>query len=999
MTTIKRKDLAQELERQSVHKGADTHKLVQDFVDPESGSRLIVSDEDGKVALLVPVADGYEGPKKVTVAPMEDPTKILDEVEKSRTIAVDGVGKFSEFILSPVRYRRALGAQDGEHRMIGLRGEGPDGFWSPLGFGGFFPEDLAMLTDLANREGMLVRPNGAIEPEVDPRDPTWKRLTEPERAAVELLLRRPVPLVVHQTVILEALERAAALGDGAIAGAVKSLTLSLDNANPEQELDDHPANATIAEEEARPALKKVFGPELFDRDKPLPRELLKLAEGVLTERKRDADATTVRMAIRGAPIADEEVFRAVDRAFGAGFSEKRKPTINLLDRVIDAHGDKLGDGLASLRLLRRELDYAREAAMFGAGAIDRPLARATADKKLNELYTHLRGKTGTDENATFTLAANLMAALNVPSPRPAVFIIAGERGGGVDTVFERAKRLTEVKPIETQAAAELRMNDPIGFLVGAPDDDPGAAKGIWVKERGAERFVASVDGVEGLAAQLAGDDRDRTKKQFWSFVAQVERDGWFRGYDPNDPEAAMGKKIDVGSGVIFLRTTESLTDLKASMPDDVWAQLAPRVISFEKAGGAEVVATMAEKLRAYVVDAYGLKDAKIEIAESASSFIHELVEGGMAAGQLQRAVVEQMIIPQIFFAAVDGSLAPRVRIELSRELTAKERNKIVAEWLDGKFRYLPGIGPSPFEVFDAGRFSPEAAERVSAKVKRELGIQKELESLRAELAEYKLAADGDQSKIDELLAANKRLSKYLDAAEHRIDEVNWKNERARWEIEDLTRLNKLANDTIVTLKGDLEKANGKIEKLNKDLGAMKKAGEEMRELAERARHERDEIYNALRTTETQFAEAIAQMADQGGQRDPGEVFDSIVHAAQQGNIDQRYHKAMLHQLHNVATSRALQTAMQHARSFNKWEEITRLANGYVRSSQALGVPLDGRVLEGFERAARLSGNGWNARMAESWEKNVGVASGHKGEDPGVLGNLTRNVLKQFGIRV
>lgn len=999
MSTIKRKDLAQELQRLAVHKDADTHKLVQDFCDPESGSRLVVSDDDGKVALLVPEADGYEGPEKLTIAPMEDPTRILDEVEKSRSLSIDGVGRFSEFILSPLRYRRALGAKDGEHRMIGVRGEGPSGFWSPLGFGGFFPEDLAMLTDLANREGMLVRPNGELEPAVDPRDPSWKKLSEPERAALELLLKRPVGLTVHQTVILEALEQAAQLGDGAIAGAVKSLTLSLDHGAEAHGVEAQQAVVTVAEEEAAPALTKVFGKDLFDATKPLPKKLLELAEDVLTERNRAGDAATVRLAIRGAEVAPDDVARAVDRAFGAGFAAKRKPTLNLLDRVIDAFGAQLGDGLGALRRLRRELDYAREAAMFGAGAIDRPLARATADKKLNEIYTHLRGKTGTDENATFMLAANLVAALNVPSDKPAVFIVSGERGGGVDTVFERAKRLTEVKPIETQAAGELRLGDPIGFLVGAPDDDPGAARGIWVRGEGEARFVASIDGVEALAAQQGGEARARTKQQFWSFVAQVQRDGWFRGYDPNDAAAAMGKKVELGGGVIFLRTTESLSDLRDSMPADVWAELAPRVVSFQKAGGAEVVASMAEKLRSYVMDAYHLKDAKIEIAESASSFIHELVEGGMAAGQVQRAVVEQMIVPQIFYAAVDGTLAPRVRIELSRELTGKERKRLVGEWLEGQFRYLPGIGPSPFEVFDAGKFSPEAAERVSAKVKRELGVQKEIEALRAQLADYKLGADGDQSQINELLAANKRLMKYLGAAEERIEVVSWKNERARWEIEDLTRLNKAANETIVTLKRDLGTANARIEKLNADLGAMKKAGKEMQALAETAKRERDEIYQALRTTENEFATAIAQMADQGGARDPGEVFETIVKAAQDGNIDGRYHKAMLQQLHNVATSRALEIAMGHARNFNKWEEITRLANGYVRASNALGVPLDGRVLEGFERAARLSGNGWNPRMAEAWEKNVGVKSGHQGEDRGVLGNLTRNVLEKFGIRV
>jgi hypothetical protein len=144
---------------------------------------------------------------------------------------------------------------------------------------------------------------------------------------------------------------------------------------------------------------------------------------------------------------------------------------------------------------------------------------------------------------------------------------------------------------------------------------------------------------------------------------------------------------------------------------------------------------------------------------------------------------------------------------------------------------------------------------------------------------------------------------------------------------------------------------------------------------------------------------ISHFADVGGNRDPGEVFEMIVQSASAANLSQRYTRPLLEQMHNVATGRALQLALQHARRFEKWGEITRLANGYVRSSQALGVPLDARVLDGFERAARLSGNGWDRRMAQSWERDVGVQSGYQGADDGVLGHLARQILRGLNIRV
>lgn len=997
MASVERKDLAQLLVRYSVHKDADAHKLISDFCDPESGSRLFVPDEDGKVAMLVPEADGYDSPSRITVTPMSDPTRVLDEVEKSRSVTIDGVGRFGEYLLSPSRYKKALGAKEGEHTLIGLRGDLPDGFWSPLGFGGFFPEDLAVLSHLANNEGIEIRPGGELHPQVDPRDKTWKKLSTPERVALEMLLKRPVLEVVPDQLIAEALENAAMLGDGAIAGAVRSLTLAMDDeikAAPEEKPE---VAVTLAEVEAKPVLAKFFGEDLYDRTAPLPKRVLEMAEDILTERKRGNEATLVKMAIRGEDVPAEDLARAVDRAFGAGFTEKRKPTMAVIDRLIDDHGKELGEGMSALRRLRRELDYSRQSGMFGEAAVDRPLSKKTADKKMLEIYQHLRGRTGVDEAATFALASQLMSSLNVKHDRPTIIVLSGERGGGVDVVFERAKKLTESRVLDVSAAGALRGSDPIGLLVGSADFDPAAGGGFWMAPRkDGERFVASLDRLEELAGQAQGGEKDAAIKQLWSFIAELGDTGVFQGYDTK-AETAVDVSLD--NGIIFLRTTDTLSELREKMTPDAFAQLAPNVISFDKADAPQVIAGMSEKLRTYVMNAYGFKDANIEVDESASSFIRELMESGMKPATLERAVVENMIIPAIFYAAVDGSLGANVRLSFSPEITTKQRNQIREDWLKGQFKFIVGVGPSPFEVFDAGKFVPEEERKVSAKVVQENRVRSEIEELRAKLADYRLAADGDHKQIDALIAANKHLLAYANAAEKRVDEVSWLNSRATWEIEDLTRLNKIAQDTISTLQKDLVKANKRIDTLNADMGKMKKAHAETKDLLKTAESERNEILAALRQTENEFSQTIAGIADTQANRDPGEIFAMIVKSANQGALAHRYQKGLLHQLHNIATSRALEQAVQHARRFQKWEEITRLANGYVRASNALGVPLDGRVLEGFERAARLSGNGWDRRMADAWQRDVGVASGHKGEDPGMLSHLTRQILGGLGVRI
>jgi len=81
--------------------------------------------------------------------------------------------------------------------------------------------------------------------------------------------------VVHKTLIADALA-AGANDDGAINGALKSLSLSLGGADAAPAVDTDQLTAK-AMESARPVLVKLFGEEFFT-PKALPAKLAELAE-------------------------------------------------------------------------------------------------------------------------------------------------------------------------------------------------------------------------------------------------------------------------------------------------------------------------------------------------------------------------------------------------------------------------------------------------------------------------------------------------------------------------------------------------------------------------------------------------------------------------------------------------------------------------------------------------------------------------------------------------
>ena len=985
-----------ELKRRAVSKDTDIHALIEEFKAEGSGAHLIVSEGDGEVSILVPVDDAFEGPSKLQVTRGGKSTGILDEVKRSATVEVEGVGKFYQFVLSPLKYKQ--GVADDTRPVLGLRGEGPDGPWSPLGLETWFWEDFMLLTDLAVRGGVEMLP----EVEVDARDPSWRKLSSDQRAFIEATLHRRVQGVVHESVIKEALDKAGA-DDGAISGALRSLSLALDGPplkGAGQAVTAAQAVVGKAIEAAKPVLAKVLGEGLFDPE-AFPQPLLRMAEDALKEEGEVALAKTLRDA-RQSPgsVQRPELVAALDRVYGSGFTEARAPSLALVDRALDGFGAKLGfEEVQQLRDLREQLDYQDEVTLFGADLADQPLSTATADAKLKELHAALKKGTKADEAQVFRLASLLQAAVNVPSARPTVIVLSGESGTAADTLMKRALAATESKPVEVQGALDLRMGDPVGVLAGSPEDMPGIAKGALVRHAVAdgERYVCAITGADEVGAGVPdAEGRKVAERSFWSFFGQIQRDGWFRGYDPNDPEKALGAKVELGGGIFLLRTDQKVSELKEKMPPHVWAQLAPGVIDLGGGSAESAVVELTEALRAHLVTQFGLKDAEVALAGSASSFLTDLAERGMPKGQLQQLVFDQ-VVPRIYFSALEGSLAPKIRIELTRGLTPKERERLRDDWLTGKVTSFAGVGASPFTIFDAGRFTPEEKTKISARVAKKMDESAELGRLRAILAEYQLGQAADQKKMQRLLSENKQAFAKGDAAEKRIDELKFLNERAVWEIEDLTRLNQLAQKTIGELKQGLGEANARIKGLNADIGKMKKAGADLEQKLATAISERDTIKGTLRKVEGEFEAAIKGFAGEISAGDPHQVFALIGRTA--NGPGERYLRPLLTQLHLVATSRALQLAQSYQRDMSKFKEIAGLARAYVASSKALGVPADQRVLGLFENAARLSGNGWSRNLAADWSREVGAPSAHVGQDPGVVGNALRNLFRQLGVRL
>ncbi|MEQ8276078.1 MAG: hypothetical protein RMA76_23930 [Deltaproteobacteria bacterium] len=946
----------------------DVHEAIEAFAN-DVGARLLLSEGAGEVAVLIPESDAYEAPKRLEIS-NRDSGALIDAVPRSGSVQIEGVGRFSRYVVEPHRLEKAAG----KDVALGIRGED----WSPLGFDGWFFEDLRMWVDLARRdEGLEVR--SELDPEPDGE--TWMRLEADQRSALENVLRRVLPDVVHRSVLDEA-QALAKEANGAFDAALDSIALTLGSSAPvEPELG---APATL--DAAAPVLESLFGAGVLDPDATPPKGLLELAADLLKE--RGLEAAPVRLALRGDAVDRADLDAALERAMGRRFVTDREMTTSLVDAIIDRHGEAMSFAdVEVLRDLRVELEERAQVELLGPQVADRTLPTASADKALDDLMKHLKGGTGVDDAALFTLASKVQGAVNAPRGRPHVVVVAGDLGPGANEVLDRAMELVGPDAVKL-AGDEMRLFDPVGYLTGSPMGEHGAAPSRLVADGG--RLVARIDGLEKIGAQLPDEaQRERTAESFFGFVSHLEREGWYRPADGKGANTPDGR-MQLEGGMLVLTTSDSPKALSAKMSDDVWAQLAPHVVELKTSDATRLADEIATQVRRAVMDAGEYPDAQVEIGDRARAMIRDLADAGMKPSVLSQTLID-FLVERVAYAALDGALSPKLRIDLHRGLTSKERKTVVDAWGEGTFPSLAGIGGCPLVLLDEGHFEGQA-KAFDPKIR----VRGDHVDPRLQVAEYQVALAASNRDNKELLSANQRLAEWLDAAETRISDLGYVNTRQKAEIKDLVRLNKIAEETIASLQSDLTEANVRIEGLNADLKKAKDAAEEIRAALKTAESERDEIYKTLRQTEDEFSDAVREVAGSADTRDPNAVLSQVIAT---GLTRNRFRDGLTEQLFMIATSQALERSGVFARSFNKWGEITKLAKNYVLACAALDRPVDGRILNGFERAARLSGNGRERNLAQAWERDVGLPSGYAGRDPNMLTHSIRQLARLGLIRL
>ena len=88
--------------------------------------------------------------------------------------------------------------------------------------------------------------------------------------------------------------------------------------------------------------------------------------------------------------ASDELSEAIDKVCGFGFDASRKPTLELVERILDDSADDLSlDHHFALSSLLEELDYAQEVELFGKDAAECALSTETIDKARLDLSDRL----------------------------------------------------------------------------------------------------------------------------------------------------------------------------------------------------------------------------------------------------------------------------------------------------------------------------------------------------------------------------------------------------------------------------------------------------------------------------------------------------------------------------------------------------------------------------------------------------------------------------------
>jgi predicted nucleic acid-binding Zn-ribbon protein len=1018
-----RSALVKELQRRAPKGTKDIQLLKKEFQEPGAGGRILASEGDGRVSVYVPVRDGFEGIEHLDVAPHSNHTASLAHVAVE-TVAIPDFGTFKRATLEPLRYKSQLDAKG--RPLLALRGTGPDTEWSPLETPGeWFTEDYHLLADLANRGGVEVRP----DVEVDPADPHWVRLSPEQREHVERSAQRRVPGVVHQDDLRHLLAQAQ-VGEGARAGAIQGLAQLLEPAplNVPAARKESAAKLAAAQKKAQPVLAGLLG-----ADGVAPQQtsdpLLELAHGALKDLgdRQSLAVIDAARAHRNPPA--EEVAHAMDAAFGAGFFQTRVPTLSFIERVLDSRGDKLTlEQATALGSLKEELDIAEGEEMFGVADPTRPIVDEVGEQKLQKLHKFLAQGTGLDEAGIFHVASALHNALNVPSEKPTVLILSGESGSAVDTVFARAVKMAGPHPLEVSGANELRLEDPVGYLVGSPADRPGSARGALVRaDQPGERLVVALKDLDAVGeAAGAPAARESSRRSVLRLLTQARRDGSLWGYDPADDAKRRGAKVDLSNAILLVRDGRSAHAIQESLRDapELWRQVAPHVVDFGKGSAASTIAGLKETLRTHAVENFGLKGVHIDFTANTQAFLTDLYQNGMSAAQLRQMVLEHLG-PRLFFAQMGETLGPSVQVDISRRLTPQQLKRVREGLIANEPVQIPGVGANPFTLVQGAAAPLEAEEGIDPRVTYVSAERQRTAELEALVAEYQLGASTDAKE-------KRQLADHAQAADKRINELDWLNQRGEWQRDNLHRENLKAKAAIEELEGQVRTLNGRIDQLNRDLTAVKGAAQKLEGQLRTAVNERDATVRTLRAVEAEANRALqdtvrernAAVADAVRERNAtvgrlqAEANQLIQHTASAGApsaaaLFNRLNSipggggamtdALREQLFVNATERTLAEAGQMANLNDKATEVAQLARNYAEAAQSLGRPADPGVLNLLRNAADLSGNGWSRDPDGDWLRAAGdqvIASlgFNPAQRPDPRLNFFRAAARRFGVR-
>jgi uncharacterized coiled-coil protein SlyX len=966
--------LLAQLQQRGAGAVTDPTVLLESFRQSGAGGRVIEARGDGQTLdVWIPAEDGYEPPETLELTPFDQPANVLLKLERQDRQEVEGIGTLVRFSFKPIDLKSHV---PGDRPQVGLRGEGLDGAWSPLGVeGAVFAEDLEYIIDLALHGGMDVRP----DVETARSEGRWVKLTDAERSAVERSLGRKVPRVVRREVLEDA--RLSGQHDG---GVIDGAMQSVRGATGAEAAEG--SDAVQLEQPLREALREVLG-QTWENPDELTGEAVALAIEVLEDQRAGDAAKTLQDALDGKSVEEDDLVAAFDQAFGYGFTSSKAPTVALVDALIDFRAEGLGANTKDLRQLRATLAAQERADLFGIAA-ERSVQDQTSPDKRAELAQALGSGLDVAPTVTDLLAEQVLRAANVPSTRPTVLVLTGERGSAADVLYQRVKNVLGAPASEIQGAAELRGGDPVGYLVGSPGDRPGVAKSALVRAgEGAPRRTFYLDGTDLAGASVDEAQRESAQAGLWNMLAAARRDGFVQAYDPSNPERRAGFRFELGQdgtgpanqAVFVVRDARGVEALRKSMTAEAWAQLSPHVLDCGAPSAEATITQTAEALAEMAKDQFGV-EVKVEFGASARAFLTELVESGLSPVALEEHVADSLL-RRMYFAGESGDLAAKIRVEMTDGLTPKDVQRFKAAWAEGSSLSLPGVGESPLELRDAGTTEVSTLDpRVQARRKRDA----ELDALRGTLAEYQLSATTDAAKI-------RQLTQNFARAQEQLAEAGEVNTRARARVEALTLLNREANELITSLKGDVDEANKRIETLNASLALAKDKVEEINSKLELAVGERDRIIDQLRQLERDFNQTEEALL----RAPPQEVFQLAARAAQGGAEGERFAQRAL----EYGARQALNQAAALAQSYDRWRDIAALAREYVEACVAVGTVPDAQVLLAFAAAAAQSGKSMPVANAhEEFWRDIGISNAGA-LDRAAMEELNRNLSRRQRRRI